>query len=332
MRRTSILLVLLLAACGDGEPAAPPEGGGPAVAPGPLPPAIRGIVLDTDGEPIEGVRATARLAAGGVGEEAIEGISDVTDAEGRFVLDVEGRLAPMRDAPGLLLFEADGHLRFQYSLKNFKPGVGQRLTLTMEPAGDLEGKVVDEEGEPVGDAFVYAILPDRGGVNEADELIHTRTAADGTWRLEDLPLENLDVFAMADGFVPALSRDHRPRPGEALAVPPFVLAPGGTTSGRVRDTEGKPVPGARIRVWKDADVRDYRYPGRSSLADFGGLGETDGEGRFAVTGLPPGKYVVDASKIGHIPVDARKDGVEPGGPPVEFRLRPDRRVGGPWSR
>ena len=95
------------------------------------------------------------------------------------------------------------------------------------------------------------------------------------------------------------------RAGEKKSDLAFRLAPLGSISGRVVDTEGEPVESAGVTV--------ETGPGTSSIR-----GSTDDKGRFQLTGLQPGKYRVKAAISTALPTppEVRTDGT------VEARYAP----------
>ena len=69
----------------------------------------------------------------------------------------------------------------------------------------------------------------------------------------------------------------------ALCIPAHGQQPsGGSIVGLVRDTAGRPLPGANVSL----------YPGDQRT-------QTDSSGRFAITGLGDNNYTVRARKIGY---------------------------------
>jgi hypothetical protein len=296
---TLLALTLLATACGDGKPEPPPE---PAPGPGPYSdgrPVIEGRVFDENDRPLPGVEVHLRLPFG-AGAAGQAGLRAETDAQGRFVFDVEGTLSPVTDSPVELKLEKDGYVTNHHRFPSYKPGRGFSVSAGMVLAGTLTGRVLAEEGTPLADALVYAIRPDVPGVRRLVEVIHTKTGEDGAFRLGGLPGgARLDVGVKAPEYVAGLVLDVDVPAGGSKRIEDFVVRRGKTIAGRVVLADGKgPVHRAGVRVFKDPVLKDFVVFGRRGIHAAGGISRTDEEGRFAVTGLEDGDWDVDAVTLG----------------------------------
>ena len=65
---------------------------------------------------------------------------------------------------------------------------------------------------------------------------------------------------------------------------------GGTVTGILRDSLGKPVAGIRMA----AVARDALDSAASAMA---GIAETDEQGRFVLENIPPGRYTIAAGRL-----------------------------------
>ncbi|NUM54323.1 MAG: carboxypeptidase regulatory-like domain-containing protein [Candidatus Hydrogenedentes bacterium] len=157
-------------------------------------------------------------------------------------------------------------------------------------AAALSGQVTAPGNQGVANARVWV----EAGLGAA--LLETRTDATGSFSFDSLPAGLLGVFAYADGYAFNGASVNAGPADDIKDVRITMLAPG-TVGGRVVDTRGKPVAGARItRVLLQGDAT-VGVP-CAKLAQFGfEEPASDAEGRFTVPLLPTGAKV--ALKVGH---------------------------------
>ena len=164
-------------------------------------------------------------------------------------------------------------------------------------ASDPAGKVVDGEGKPVAGVTVSAI-----GRNWADPAVSAsattgpdgRFVVAGAWKLEELDLRYLSLFARArDGRCGWVATVWREQPSSRDLI--LELGDAADVAARLVDHEGKPLPNVMVKV--DILDRSEREKGlydevvlpRSLAAPF--EARTDGDGRFAIKGIPRGAKV-----------------------------------------
>lgn len=150
--------------------------------------------------------------------------------------------------------------------------------------GLVEGRVTDEAGQPVVGAIVHWYT-------------HTRTETDeaGYYKLR-MPAGMLPVMCHAPGYAgqSLAVRIDKVMPGVTAggglplkrARQDFVLQKGFRVTGVVRDEQGRPIGGARIHCFAN-----YWQPTR-----------TNGQGRFELSHLPPGRerYSISAHHPGFV--------------------------------
>ncbi|MFP5288377.1 MAG: carboxypeptidase regulatory-like domain-containing protein, partial [Thermoanaerobaculia bacterium] len=125
----------------------------------------------------------------------------------------------------------------------------------LQPAGLLEGRVVDEEGKPVPDATIRADLEKFRDELPPEALqAETRTAADGRFRfLRLLPSESYELTATKPGFAP-LTRSFPAAQGRSAVPVELVLVKGRVLAGKVVDEEDRPVAGAKVMLERNEPV------------------------------------------------------------------------------
>jgi hypothetical protein len=125
------------------------------------------------------------------------------------------------------------------------------------------------------------------------------TDAEGRFSFHFLPAGRYQVQASKDGFQPAaFGAESRGRPPAIVTLGPgenrtdinFRLAFFGIISGVILDEAGDPLPNASMQALRMTLQRQKR-----TLVPAGGT-STDGEGRYRMPNIMPGKYVVLAQK------------------------------------
>ncbi len=176
-------------------------------------------------------------------------------------------------------------------------------------AGEVKGRIAGDHDAPVSGAWVQIELAGPGArpgqvratvVSDQDGGFRARGLAEGTYRVRasGSGYGNLvtDPFALADGQALDLGTLHVPL-GVAL-------------QGRVVDDAGAPVEDATIAL-VDASGRPIQV---FSLITSGS------DGRWRLSGLSPGRYVVKVEARGYAPASVAVD-VDEGGGTADTRLR-----------
>ena len=135
----------------------------------------------------------------------------------------------------------------------------------LEPATPVAVRILGPYGEPVAGALVEGF----SGCPHAPPAVHGRTDDNGVFRAADGSPEGFSLWFRAPGCA-CMVGDLPAVFGDAPCVQ--VLSPGITVRGRVRDRDGRPIPGVVLR--------GTNYPrGPATLTDL--------EGRFVLEGLDP---------------------------------------------
>ncbi len=162
-------------------------------------------------------------------------------------------------------------------------GVTVEAELTIPIGVNVRGRVVDEGGAPVPRARVWLSV---GGLNFSDGRDVTVTGADGRFVLRSVEPERF-VSAVTPGSRAAVPEPIRGESGSTVDVELVLRGRGASLLGRVSDSDGAPLRGARVVVgfrenrlgWSRGIYADYRPP--PAL-------ETDERGEFRADGLEPG--------------------------------------------
>ena len=194
--------------------------------------------------------------------------------------------------------------------------------IVMLGAGGVSGWVVDQDGRPVAGAEVCVTDADtsqtdpeelrRQGPERDARTPHTTTRADGTFRVEEIPVGTVRAWAGADGMAfsstePIVVVTHRETTGQRITLAP--LKDHDMITGIVLDPAGRPVPEARV---------DWFY--MSARIGTGGADASDSDGRFGLRvdhRVPHDMEVSDPQgRWAHV----IRMQVEPGSTDLEFRF------------
>ena len=257
---------------------------------------IRGRVLDAAGKPIQWVWVFYE-GGGYITADSIGGYAR-TGAEGRFEFD-----SLPADCP--FSFHVEGYAPLQDQMLALYGD--EEVTVTLPPQGIVRGRVVDATtGAPI-KVFRVRIKhsPDRqpddpqGGINGSQREGVQFEAADGRFLFDDLMVGlPLQVSVETDDFGTTTLRRVLPRPASDAEIVEFKIGPTdpamiGTVSGVIVDEEGRPKPGAQLRLivaesdpepqrlirFQWGQVRDGRVAERDGVVQFLST-TTDRQGAF----------------------------------------------------
>ena len=257
-----------------------------------------------------------------------------TDDDGRFVFSevAAGNYALIVRAVGFVAVGGPpsrlGTANISITLKDGERR--ERVNVGFAPTGSIEGRLVDEYGDPApGIIVVVSQLAQVAGkprLMPATGVVTAGPTDDRGWfRLSGLPPGNCYLAAMPEpfersgaGFAPtffpgtalvdAASPVHIPSDGSAVDVRfGLIAARTSTVSGVATDTSGRPVPKAQVRLMPTYG-HELRMPVMVSMT-------ADGEGVFVVRDVPDGTYVIhaeDRRMFGHTTMTvAGVPGVDP---------------------
>ncbi len=254
---------------------------------------IEGWVIDPAGEPVTGatILAVAKSPPSEETESEEEGAKEVkqaervvseclTDENGRFKLEVPG------PAPFTVRASAPGW--GAALLEEVAAGEAGMIQLTEGWA--VRGQVLHKlTGEPVAGAEVKATALRTHGLADKEHREHfewtTTAGEDGGFTVDGLGADYYSVTASADGYAPE-RLDWVAVGIEGVSPDPqyLYLVSGISLTGKVVDSEGRPIEEARIGIQPEG-----RLPSRfTSWMRRGGFVDTsDEEGRFEIHGVPP---------------------------------------------
>lgn len=215
---------------------------------------IRGRVVEPGDVGVPGARISAVIPTG---TENRETLFAEADAEGRFVL------RGLKDVAYMVGAAANGFAPLQKSLA---PSADEQV-LTLKRSITLSGRIVDQDGAPVGRAQVSA---QRG--DDRRTFRFGRSEADGRFTFDLPELGDFTLSTAVEGFESSVRTVPVTGPSE---IGDWTLSRGLRVRGVVVDGKGTPVSGARV---ENQSTRQFPIT----------FGETDEKGAFEMVGASPG--------------------------------------------
>lgn len=271
---------------------------------------LAGTVVDAQGKPLPGAEifVVESLPRRGTEEEVLRKLKPQASSgpDGRFQLRDQPAGVPLS-----LVVLARGHLPGPF--RGIRSPAPEPLTLRLEPAWGLRGRVVSADGEPVAGARLelrwQAVLPEDERQPVGPSIVREAASdRDGRFALEGMPQGKAWLDVAAQGFVPLDHLEVRLPAPDAGGEWVIVLQPGALLEGRVTTDAGEPVAGVRISAG-------------------GGAGLSDADGRYQAEGVPVGEQEV---RIVHPDYRSRvqRQRIEPGTNRLDVQLESGVEVAG----
>ncbi|WP_437577426.1 MSCRAMM family protein [Sorangium sp. So ce887] len=238
-------------------------------------PTISGHVYGTDGSTIAGVTVVA---------STFEVAGNVLSAAGSVRSDDSGRFElTLPDGTYQLSASAEG-----YGTTSTTAHPGEAVSLVLPKSGVVEGRVLDERGEPVR-RFAIDVLSAVTAETPATPPLFSRTfeSADGSFRIDQLPSWEFTVRATAAEFAPAFSPLVIVRAGDVEKMD-LTLSKGCILTGRAVDLSGAPLPG----VYVDAESLLVAGEMSNVAMEAAAQAQTEDDGSFSLPHVPKGTVLV----------------------------------------
>src|SRR5215510_14004355 len=178
-------------------------------------------------------------------------------------------------------------LSAQVSVSSSQPPVKEIKQGTSTVSGRVTFK-----GEPVSGATIYIHLERIIGTPDSKFTLKAQTDQNGEYRIVGVAVGHHSISASAPGFglindIPYT--DLKIAEGENLENIDFELKRGGAITGRVTDSNDRPLVGKRVELMK------FFQEGKAGplFVNASDMGRTDDSGVYRFYGLPAGRYLVN---------------------------------------
>jgi Carboxypeptidase regulatory-like domain len=248
---------------------------------------------------------TGRVAVSGGQQSLPAAITVVTTASGvhlkSVMADDRGDFAiEAPPGPALVVARADGYASEQRELL-VRPGrANPNLNFSLSPAGSLSGRVVDPSGAGVAGARVW--IDYRGNARSwrfADETGGEEADAFGNFTIPTIAQGRPFVLhAEREGWLLSSSQTMTTRTPELSGVLLLLSRRGGSVSGRVLDSAGRPISGAHVHLRSAPSDREFTADQRESLAFSRAMNRvavSREDGSYVFEGVPGGRITVTAN-------------------------------------
>ncbi|ANM28429.1 hypothetical protein ABI59_00470 [Acidobacteria bacterium Mor1] len=265
---------------------------------------VSGWVIDDEGEPIAGAKVTLKQSRSmQMGDRVMmfmtQNQSD-TDSDGKFLFeDVEpGKISLSAVAPGWQ----------EQKREDIEVVRGEDLEdveIPLIPGAVLEGRITTPDGQPAIGADVSVVAEDATPFRMPGSPVD----GDGYYRLEGLVPGTVSVEANHAEYARTV-KDTEVK--EGLNELDLAFEGGQEVQGRLVGSDGKPVPGAQVRL-----AAPERYWGGFSAT-------TAGDGTFTIGGVKDGTYRLSASAESYATYRGTDDIVVSGQPVTGLEIVLDR--------
>ncbi len=250
---------------------------------------ISGRVTDAQGQPLAEVSVTAR-PVGQVGGSLVRDLMRrrLGGEDGGIRSAVDG----VFEVPDLALgskvnlhFDREGYQGVEIPGVEVPPALP--VEAVMQASSQVRGRVETEQGEPVERARVMLVT--RGRTDRFRGPLFHVTELDGTFILDQVPPGTYQFNVAGESFLPYQGADVEVTAGSDVEGLVAVLQPGSEVAGRVLDPQGRPVAGALVQLMVESESNPF-VRGVMNTAQA----STDGDGRYRLQGLPPGRQSIEA--------------------------------------
>lgn len=257
---------------------------------------LQGRVTDREGLPLEGARVRVH-GSGSLSADGVEMRAMLARGEGGVTTDEEGRFEVADLVPGSRVAVVIFHEGY---LERRLPGVSvppeAPLTVVLEEAFAVAGRILDPDGEPVHGAV--AVLSKTGSAFSADgqrlaagsRTLRSSADEEGRFKIQGVAAGTYSLYGYSSSHRPSASVEVEVG-GEEARSPTLVLGKGATVRGRVFKADGSPASRVRVSATSEEDLDRAFFAGATAV--------TEETGEYRLTGVATGTVTVAAQGEGH---------------------------------
>jgi protocatechuate 3,4-dioxygenase beta subunit len=235
------------------------------------------VVRKSDDAPVAGARVTVNVLLLGMMAAARSDVSTTTGEDGNF------RLGDLAAGPVSICVSHPEHPEIEGRYSAAPEDQGEPVVVRLPDGGRLTGVVYGEDGRPLPGARIFTQPGTSNVLAKA-----TSTDAEGRYEFESLAPGPVSVVWLIDA---ARSQVRVAQvvvtEGGEVTADFFAAGAGATVTGTVTKA-GKPVPGVTVVLIPVEGATDRSSALRTD--------QTDEKGTFELKGLPPGRYILQATK------------------------------------
>lgn len=250
------------------------------------PPTDRGILV------IEAIYSSDGTPASNVGIQLLPWNQDPRfDAE--YLLTNEKGIARREKLqPGKFGAYGDRGGNVQFKIE---AGAEQKVTLMIPPGTTVDGIVTSPEGKPVPNADIWL----SGYGNYTEGRVAAKSDSDGRYLLKGIT-DGHHVSARAAGFAPTYQFQVAGGGGRDTIHLQFTEREA-RIDGIVKDTEGRPIAGARVRIGPEAPIRFQNSNNKPAAGAPPRVLTTHSDGTFSAESVEPGSVLLQVRADGYSP-------------------------------
>lgn len=166
-----------------------------------------------------------------------------------------------------------------------------RQEIVLDPLGSVSGRVLQSAGEPMTGFTVRAVLEGSTSRTHPQKEVESPDGRFMVWPIRDAGIYSVEIAA--NGYRVLSVADVPIGEREAVDLGELRLELGHTVAGTAAQPDGSPAAGAR--VWIAPRAREGNRGGSwgYTVRPEGFVAQTGGDGRYAISGLEPGFFVMN---------------------------------------